>query len=54
MEPILQAIVDIYIQRLGGLQSITIEQLRFLGSTIVYTIPAHVLDRMPREVIDTM
>ena len=54
MEPILQAIVDIYIQRLGGLESITSEQIRFMGSTIVYTIPTNNVDQMSKEVIDSM
>ena len=54
MEPILHAIGDIYIQKLGGLQSITVDQIRFFGPAIVYTIPTNVLDRLPREVIDLM
>ena len=54
MQGALQAIVDTYIKRLGGLRSITTEQLSFLGSTIVYSIPTHDLDQMSREVIDSM
>ena len=54
MAPILQALVDVYIQRLGGLNSITSEQIRFMGPTIVYTIPTNDLDQMSKEVLDTM